>query len=148
NDPMVLTKVLGEQLMKLMRVPLQELKPSLSHPMVIVIDSLDECDGKLASELVLLLSELVRDCHFLRIFITSREEPHIRSRFADANVATVTHRRALRAFDANSDIRLFFERTFAELAAHCRCNMHVPPNPWPSASALECLVNQASGLFI
>ncbi|KAH7906503.1 hypothetical protein BJ138DRAFT_1117506 [Hygrophoropsis aurantiaca] len=146
DDPLVLTKVLREQLTKLILRPLEELKSSFSHPIVIVIDSLDECDGKqLVLELISLLSQLVRACAFLRIFITSRGESHIRRGFTDIDVATVTRRQQLHDYNARSDIQSYFRHTFQEQSVY---DFYTPSNPWPSDSQLEALVNQASGLFI
>ncbi|KAH7911672.1 hypothetical protein BJ138DRAFT_1149976 [Hygrophoropsis aurantiaca] len=149
NDPLILTKVLREQLTKLVLLPLQEMKSSFSHPIVIVIDSLDECDGRqLVIEVVSFLSQLVRACTFLRIFITSRGESYIRRRFTDTNVAAVTHRQELHNYNASNDIQIFFRHTFKEISARCLYDMYILPNPWPSELELSTLVNQASGLFI
>ncbi|KAH7907919.1 hypothetical protein BJ138DRAFT_1116284, partial [Hygrophoropsis aurantiaca] len=52
DDPQVITKVLAEQLTKLLLTPLQELKASFTYPIVITIDSLDECEEKLVLELI------------------------------------------------------------------------------------------------
>ncbi|KAH7915299.1 hypothetical protein BJ138DRAFT_1077761, partial [Hygrophoropsis aurantiaca] len=149
GDPLVLTKVLPEQLIKLILLPLQELKPSFSDPIVIVIDSFDECDGKqLVLELVSFLGRLVHDCSFLRIFITSRGESHIRRRFADSTIAAVTHRQELHDYNASNDIQLYFRHTFQEISDQCMDDLYVLPHPWPSDLELAALVNQASGLFI
>ncbi|KAH7907479.1 hypothetical protein BJ138DRAFT_1092605, partial [Hygrophoropsis aurantiaca] len=149
DDPLVLTKVLREQLTKLVLLPLQELKSSFSHPTVIVIDSLDECDGnQLVLELVSFLSQLVRDCTFLRIFITSRGESHIGRRFSDPTVATITRRQELHDYNANHDIQLYFRHTFQEISDQCKHDLHILPDPWPSELELATLVNRASGLFI
>ncbi|KAH7905122.1 hypothetical protein BJ138DRAFT_1073016, partial [Hygrophoropsis aurantiaca] len=149
DDPLVLTKVLREQLTKLILLPLQELKSLFARPIVIVIDSLDECDGeKLVLELVSFLSQLVRDCTFLRIFITSRGESHIQRRFSDPTIAAVTHRQELHGYNANHDIQLYFRHTFQEISDQCMDDMYILPHPWPSELELAALVNRASGLFI
>ena len=95
----------------------EELNPSLSHPIILVIDSLDECKEVLVPELILLLSELVHACRFLRIFITNCGMSHIQRRFADINAAAVTRRQELQTYNASNDIRLFLRRLMFTQAA-------------------------------
>src|SRR5258708_30964327 len=76
-------KSLDTQFTYLFFRPLQSL--ALNHPLVLVIDALDECDTKDAQTI---LNNVVSHCAripMLRILITSRPENHITSVFGRAN---------------------------------------------------------------
>jgi len=112
---------------------------------VLVVDALDECgsDPSQAGQRKALLGTLTHWSHMpgtFKLIITGRDERLPRSIFstcrqiellAGAEVST----------DTNKDIRLFFERRFAEIGG---CFL---PD-WPMGTVIDILTAQAAGLFI
>ncbi|KAH7925768.1 WD40 repeat-like protein [Leucogyrophana mollusca] len=144
------TKVLREQMQKLLLAPLKAANAHFTSPMLMVIDSLDECDNeRLAAELISLLARLIRECPIpLRILITSRAESHIRAKFRDPDVLPIAYLLELQAFDAEEDIRSFLRHSFNVIHDQNQKVMGDVPRPWPSELELEDVVKKASGLFI
>ncbi|KIM71981.1 hypothetical protein PILCRDRAFT_830040, partial [Piloderma croceum F 1598] len=120
-------------------------------PMIIFIDALDECDDK---DLMVEFIEIVADAYQgdhqlpLRIFFTSRVEEHLRKKLEAPAARSVIYHLALQDFDAANDIRKFFRHRFATIYEENRRLMRNVPQPWPSHTDLQALVEKASGSFI
>ncbi|KAH7926348.1 WD40 repeat-like protein [Leucogyrophana mollusca] len=144
------TKILREQMLKLLLAPLRTLKTQFPSPVLIVVDSLDECDNeRLVSEVISLIPQLIRGCPFpLRVLMTSRAEPYLRATFREPDLSVITYLLELHTFDAQEDIRLFLRNSFAVIHSQRQQIMCDVPSPWPSESELEILLKKASGLFI
>jgi hypothetical protein len=114
------------------------------HPLVIIIDALDECgDTWSRPSLLKLLADAVALAPWLRIIITSRPEVDIQ-RFFD--VLTLSfHSRYDLATDqeANADLRTFARRQFGLVAS----DSHLPTS-WPEESDFNRVISRANGLFI
>ncbi|KAH7915633.1 hypothetical protein BJ138DRAFT_997421 [Hygrophoropsis aurantiaca] len=144
------TKVLREQMQKLLAEPLKTTNVKFTSPVLMVVDSLDECDNeKLVAELISLLTQLTHGCPFtLRILLTSRAESHIRAKFRERDILALTYSLELQAFDAEEDIRSFLRHAFEVVVDENRAIMADEPRPWPTEVQLEYIVKKASGLFI
>ncbi|KAG9004307.1 hypothetical protein FRB94_006810 [Tulasnella sp. JGI-2019a] len=136
---------LRSQLQKLIMAPLQHVtRPS--KPLLIVLDALDECQKEGAKELLrLLLSQASKIPFPLKIFVTSRPEPHLSCIF---NHAASLHRVILHDIEASivkSDIRLYLQTSFAEISEKHDLQMG---KAWARHDEIEVLVERAQTLFI
>jgi len=118
--------------------------------MIVVVDALDECeDQSLIGDIIELFTEaLVTFDLPLRLFFTSRPEPHIRAKVMANEAAAMTRSFALHEFDARNDIRMFLYKRLAGVYAERHQVMRSCPQPWPTKHDLEDLVHKSSGLFI
>ncbi|KAH7927519.1 WD40 repeat-like protein [Leucogyrophana mollusca] len=150
KDYTIPSKVLSEQMQKLLLVPLSGVEESPSLPALIVVDSLDECHNEvLVAELITQLARLIRECQYpLRILLTSRTESHIGDKFHEPEICSMTYPLELLAFDPEEDIRTFLMHAFNAVYDQHRRIMSDIPRPWPPLSEMETLVKKASGLFI
>ncbi|KAH7905539.1 hypothetical protein BJ138DRAFT_1105908 [Hygrophoropsis aurantiaca] len=158
EDFTIPTKVLREQMMKLLFEPFVSLSTQMtqtdsstqiksSPPVLMVIDSLDECDNeRLVSEIISLIPQLIQECPFaLKVLLTSRPEPHLKAAFRTSEILSVTRSLELRSFDAETDIRLFLQKSFIMIRDQRQSTLFGNSGPWPSVSELEALVQKASG---
>jgi NACHT domain len=127
----------GELLLK----PLQLLKKHPPRPLVFVIDALDECGQPNARGLLLnCLAEACSLVHWLKIVVTSRPEPDIKSFFDRKRINS----RDLATDDLKrDDIHLFTQRRMASVASR----RHLSPS-WPGAERVSQIVERSRGLFI
>ena len=114
---------------------------------VIVIDALDECkDEEPASAILSVLGQLVSHIPKVKFFLTGRPEPRIREGFRLPLLARATDVFFLHEVEqsqVDSDIRLFFEHRFLELAGR-RGGL----GDWPTKEQLVLLCERAAGLFV
>lgn len=121
------------------RLLFEDLLPKVVEPQrahIIVIDALDECgtpaeQNRLASYIL----SLVNSVPWIKIFITSRPEPEIRSVFSSLN-SNYSMLDINEESETNTDIHLFVEMKLAQIK--------LPLSP----DEIGTLVRQASGLFI
>ncbi|KAG8215709.1 hypothetical protein J3R82DRAFT_7589 [Butyriboletus roseoflavus] len=152
-DATIPTKVLLEQARRLLQEPIMSSPSPFSDPVLIVVDSLDECDDvKMANEIVHLLSGILRHCRWpLKVLFTSRAEPHIVQTFQHSELRSMTRSFQLRDFDVDDDIRAYLRQSFQGLQdSESMDAMSVGdcPLPWPSDDEIEMIVQKAAGLFI
>ncbi|KAG8994590.1 hypothetical protein FRB94_009776 [Tulasnella sp. JGI-2019a] len=133
------------QLQKLIISPLQCVPPP-PKPLLVVLDALDECQKEGAKEILrLLLSEASKIPFPLKIFVTSRPEPHLRS---ICNHAINLHKVVLHDIEASivkGDIRLYLQTSFAEISRKLDLQMG---KAWARHDEIEVLVERAETLFI
>ncbi|KAF5328761.1 hypothetical protein D9619_011564 [Psilocybe cf. subviscida] len=147
-DPDCSSKLLDLQFEKLILQPCSTM--SLSAPVVLILDALDECDPeKLTSELLRILHKNIQNIPFLRVFITSRPEGYIRKAL-DLVDSTSPHQKLVlhedvHAEEVEHDIRLFLQLRLQELWDERTKQTSVC---WPSEGDLEKLVKQSGKLFI
>ena len=82
----------------------------------------------------------------MKIFVTGRPEPRIQEGFRLPLLAPTTDVSVLHGVESsrvNSDIRLFFEHRFMELAGRRR-----GLDDWPTKEQLDALCGRAAGLFV
>ncbi|KAH7907250.1 hypothetical protein BJ138DRAFT_964584, partial [Hygrophoropsis aurantiaca] len=108
---------LREQMQKLILGPLRAVTERLASPVLIIVDSLDECDNEhLVVELINLLAQLMRQTpHPFRLLITSRIESHIQDTFREPSIVPMTLSLQLANFDAEEDIRSFMAHAFNQI---------------------------------
>ena len=145
SDPGIAHGSLYDQMNKLIVGPLKESAISA----VIVIDALDECkDEEPASAILSVLGRLVSETPKVKFFVTGRPEPRIREGFRLPLLANVTDVFLLHEVEpsgVDSDIRLFFRHSFAELADHREGE---GLDDWPTNDQLDLLCERAAGLFV
>lgn len=145
DDPSILDRSLSAQLQKLIIQPCQLLVRSC--PLVIVIDGLDECEGwNVQQEILRSIGNAFPQAFSLRLFIASRPEPHIRNAFSSPGLAGIHSSMNInQSFD---DVHRYLQDEFARIRLDHHETMADVPIPWPSAAALDYLVEKSSGYFI
>ena len=122
---------------KLIMQPLRESAIST----VIIIDALDECkDEEPASAILSILGRFVSELPGVKFFLTGRPEQRIQAGFRLPLLVEVTDVLLLHEVESNqvnSDIQLFFEYSFSELA--CR---RPGLDNWPAKAQLDLLCEQ------
>jgi hypothetical protein len=113
---------------------------------VIVIDALDECkDEDPASAILSILGRLMSKIPKVKFFLTGRPEPWISEGFRLPLLVEITDVFVLHMVEqdqVDSDIRLFLQTSFSELADR----RHL--NNWPTKQQLDQLCMRAAGLFV
>ena len=143
SDPTIVHESLYGQMNKLIVGPLIESAIST----VIIIDAIDECkDEEPASAILSVLGQFALWIPNVKFFVTGRPEPRIREGFrlpllAKATDVFVLHE--VESSQVNSDIRLFFQRTFSEVKGR-RHGL----DDWPSEEQLDTLCERTAGLFV
>ncbi|KAF5328630.1 hypothetical protein D9619_011555 [Psilocybe cf. subviscida] len=147
-DPDCGSRLLDLQFEKLILQPYSTM--SLSAPVVLILDALDECDPeKLTSEMLRILHKNIQSVPFLRVFITSRPEGYIRKAL-DLVDSTSPHQKLvlhedIHAEEVEHDIRLFLRTRLQEIRDE---RLNDTSDCWPSEDDLEKLVEQSGRLFV
>jgi hypothetical protein len=149
RSSMIHQAALFEQYDKLLLKPLRLVRDACPplHPLVIVIDALDECGDEEDVQTILHLFAKTKDMDELkfRIFLTSRRELGIRLDFSKMD--QILHRDLLLHDIPRSvvehDITLFLKHELSQIQAkrHLRVG-------WPGESSIKTLVHKADCLFI
>ena len=114
------------------------------HPLIFVIDALDECGNAQSRPGVLkALIDAATHAPWLKIIITSRPEIDIHCSFS--TVTQRSHSRYDLAADegATSDLRIFAQSRFSRVAS-----MRYLASPWPDELLFDGVISRAAGLFI
>jgi len=153
-DPMIFKQSIHVQLAKLIIEPIRHLHSTgfnfKDSPFVIIIDGLDECQGKDTQPG--LVKSLVAAFHHtpfrIRILIASRPEVYLQSTFNLSSLQPHLSRLALsNEYSAEDDIRRFLEDSFDKIKHEHPLASYIPPS-WPSFDVLRELTQQSSGQFI
>ena len=146
RDPLVARNSLISQLEHLIVVPLSATKLSC----VIIMDALDECvDDQPASAILSVLGRVVKRLPSVKLFITGRPEPRIRTGFRLPLLEPLTQVFLLHEVEPSSvdeDVRLYLQEKLTEVARR-RSDLDLT-NPWPCDEDLTRLTKKSSGLFI
>ena len=149
-DPTLPTKSMEVQLQTLIVDAFRYLSPLPQRSYLVIIDGLDECHENATQQSILrLLCETITVHKLpLRFLIGSRPESHIREKFDQESLYTVTRRVVLdETFDPGRDIRVFLRDGFAKICAKNSVMFHVE-QPWPEEGTIDLLVQRSSGQFI
>ncbi|KAH0551496.1 hypothetical protein GP486_007289 [Trichoglossum hirsutum] len=144
----IASQVLRDQWNQLVLGPLSKLEAdSLQSPLILVVDALDECDGKDDIRVILQLLGEARKLRAirLRIFMTSRPEIPIRHGFYQL-LETRHHGFVLHNISPpiiDHDISIFFEHNLGIIKQKLALAAD-----WPGKQTIKCLVRSANGLFI
>jgi len=150
----ILDLSIDTQLSKLILEPLQRLHSIgfdfQNCPFVIIIDGLDECQGK--DKQAKLVKSLAAAFHCsplrIRILIASRPEVYLQSTFDSFSVKNYVTRLALS--DENlteEDIYRFLNDSFNKIKREHPLASYIPSS-WPSTKVLHELTRKSSGQFI
>ncbi|KAJ6543274.1 hypothetical protein DFH09DRAFT_1173782 [Mycena vulgaris] len=145
NDPSIVDRSFFNQLHELIVVPCRQSR--LLHPVVIVIDGLDECAGNdVQQEILRVIGNAVsRERLPILFLIASRPESHINETLADPPLDT-THW-PLNIEESFEDVRIYLKAEFDRIHREHR-TMAAVPYPWPSSQIVDHLVDISSGYFI
>ncbi|KAF7985800.1 hypothetical protein HWV62_441 [Athelia sp. TMB] len=122
--------------------PLQTVDITLHHPILIIIDGLDQCgDADTRRQLLEALVNMAENLRgLLRIIITSQPDPEVAELLQKCDTLELDT-----TSEANhSDIKLYFKFAFDQLRKQKR---KLDQN-WPSPDQLLSLVTKAGGLFL
>ncbi|KAJ7493110.1 hypothetical protein B0H11DRAFT_2007266 [Mycena galericulata] len=145
DDPSILDRSLSIQLKKLIIQPCQQLVRS--YPLVIVIDGLDECEGRnVQQDILRSIGNAFQQPVSLRLFISSRPEPHIREAFSSPGLAGFHS--SMNINQSFEDVHRYLQDEFTRIQQEHHRTMATVPMPWPSSEALDYLVKKSSGYFI
>ncbi len=148
-NPRISQMQLDSQFRDLVRLPLQNAGSDAcgrssadEGPIVIVIDSLDECGDE--TDRKRLLKVLAKETSQLppvfRVIITSRSEPDIHRAFV--NEPHIKHYE-LEVTPDDPDVRVYMESRIREIA-----EVNFLDETWPGDDTLESFISGAGGLFI
>ncbi|KAJ7301321.1 hypothetical protein DFH08DRAFT_946105 [Mycena albidolilacea] len=129
---------------ELLRKPLAGASIVTQTPVLIVVDGLDECkERKLVPDLLQYLLELVRALPWVRVFVTSRPEPHIMSVLTSADAIIVVYHRSLEKTleEWGGDVRYYLKESVSKIPPY---GDFLRNNP----RFLERLIHRAGGVFI
>ena len=142
SNPDVIHESLYNQMRKLMVNPLN----SAGVSTVIVIDALDECtDDEPQSAILSVMGRFMEEIPKVKIFVTGRPEPRIKSGFRLALLKPLTEVFVLHNVQPtliNSDIKLFLKHELSELAQRYKLD------EWPTDNSINLLCQRTAGLFI
>ena len=146
KDPSVARNSLISQLQQLIIAPLSSIDVSC----VIVIDALDECvDDQPASAILSVLGRCAKELSSVKLFITGRPEPRIRTGFRLPLLEPLTQVFLLHGVELSSvdeDIRLYLQEKLSAIVKR-RSGLDLS-DPWPCSDDLTTLTKKSSGLFI
>jgi len=142
SNPDIVDESLYNQMERLIVEPLQ----SADVPTVILVDAIDECkDDEPESAILSVLGRLAERIPKVKLFITGRPEPRIKTGFrlpllVDATSVFVLH--DVHPSLINNDIKLFLKHELSELARRHRLD------GWPTDESIILLCQRAAGLFV
>ncbi|KDR78452.1 hypothetical protein GALMADRAFT_23036, partial [Galerina marginata CBS 339.88] len=154
-DPYIFTRSLQTQMESLIVQPLKEVfehneQGQVAHPMVIILDGLDECGKPEAQQYILrLIANSVSKFPIpLCFLIATRPEKAIRDSFNHQPVLTLTDKLTLDdKYRPDDDIRHFLVESFESVKRTHELRSLLPP-VWPSNYNIDSLVRKSSGQFI
>jgi hypothetical protein len=147
SDPSIVDKSLSAQLHELIIKPVGD--TTRSRNFVIIIDGLDECEGRdVQREILCSIGNALNQSPPipLRILVASRPEPHILEVFQEQFL--VNFHRPLNIQQSFDDVRLYLRDEFARIHQQHHETMGSVVSPWPSQRILDDLVEKSSGYFI
>ncbi|KFA68749.1 hypothetical protein S40285_09639, partial [Stachybotrys chlorohalonatus IBT 40285] len=151
-DSTILSSAIQEQFQKLIYEPLSKI--TLSAPLVVIIDALDECNNDNEVKLVIKLFARVQSLRppWLRVFMTSRPELPIRLGFSNVRgiyQGLILHEIERRIIER--DVHIFLEHNFQSIRDDYNSTVaeerKLPPD-WPGDSEIKALASLTTPLFI
>ncbi|KAF5324139.1 hypothetical protein D9619_011134 [Psilocybe cf. subviscida] len=153
TNPLIFDSGLEAQLAQLIVMPLRTIQQSSSehHPLVLLIDGLDECDSesKRSQQQILHTFDKVlaeQSCP-LRLLVASRDESQIRAAFNRLS-ASCLQLYLDDEYSPASDIRLFVNAQFEQVKKTHPLAHTLNSDTWPSVDDINYIVEKSSGQFI
>jgi hypothetical protein len=145
HNPSIIDRALSTQLQKLIIEPCCQSLHGCT--LVIVIDGLDECEGRdFQQEIMCSIGSVMNQGPLpLRFFVASRPEPHIHEIFQ--GMLNNLHY-PFNVNQSTEDVRKYLLDKFARIHREHRATMAMVPEPWPSPNIINDLVEKSSGYFI
>ncbi|KAJ7844952.1 hypothetical protein B0H13DRAFT_2410814 [Mycena leptocephala] len=144
DDPSSVGRLMSVQMQSLIVAPC--LSESNIQLPVILIDGLDECEGRpVQQEILCLIAQSVREHLPLKFLIASRPEPDIRKIFEDSLYAGLYH--PFNVEQSFEDIKKYLRHEFARIHRDHE-TMATVAMPWPSEEIFNQFVKKSSGYFI
>ncbi|KAF8999267.1 hypothetical protein BDQ17DRAFT_1361067 [Cyathus striatus] len=144
RDPSILDAVMWKQFNELILHPLQDLPPT-PHPLIILVDALDECRNVQAQmDFLKIISSfaLSATTRGVKFFVSSRQENHINILMRKIYVAECLEIVSLeRTSETDSDIAKYLEKEFSSIQENT-------PTFRYDGSTISELVDRSSGQFI
>jgi hypothetical protein len=146
TTPRITQSMLHFQFTKLLIEPLRNL-PATEGPIVLILDTLDECGSAEGREplLSLLSSESVHLPSFVRILITSRDERDIRRALEGQSHVLIRELNLTSENNMNDTLNFFRNRMAEILSTNTLLQL---AHDWPGDPAIFALNKHAAGLFI
>ncbi|KAI9148684.1 Vegetative incompatibility protein [Paramyrothecium foliicola] len=151
KDSTISGSAMQEQFQKLIFEPLSKI--TLSGPLVLIVDALDECEGddKIKTIIHLFTRIHSQQIPWLKVFITSRPDLPIRLSFSKAQGTYqdfILHE--IRSDVIEHDISVFLEHQFRSIRDDYNLTVVETPLPldWPGQPRMKDLVDLAKPLFI
>jgi len=156
KDPILPTRSMEVQFKELIVKPvlLAAQRGQCITPATVLIDGLDECNGRRNQETILgLLGNAFQETPDfpLQFVIASRPETHIRERFISLPLHSITRNMVLddsESSHTNEDIKLYLTDGFADILKRKLDLFTSADLPWPSEEVIESLLERASGQFV
>lgn len=135
-----------EQLERLIIRPLQGFPKDSERVVVLIFDAFNECESQGAKEILrLLIASISRLPFLLKILITSRDEPHIRSILLPSDKTRITALHDIAASIVTSDIEKYLRAKLRGLADEEGRKL---PQDWVTDEEIRTLAKKAGNLFI
>lgn len=144
NSPTILSPPISQQFRSLLLRPIQAVSASLSRPVVIVIDALDEgCDDKSSMHLLdLLAHQAAMMPPMIRMIITTRPTQRVMEYVGVPPPHICVREIDLSATSNKDDVECFVRDSLRKTAAR----KHL--GAWPGKESIQLLIDKAGGLFI
>jgi hypothetical protein len=144
DDPSLVGRSMSIQMQSLIVAPC--LSESNIQLPVVLIDGLDECEGRLVQQEILrLIAQSMRGHLPLKFLIASRPEPDIRKVFEDSLYDGLYH--PFNVEQSFEDIAKYLCHEFARIHRDHQTMARVAM-PWPSPEIFDQFVEKSSGYFI
>lgn len=143
-DPEAPYSSLKQQLDRLIINPLESLDRDPERVVVLIFDAFDECESRGAKEILQLLVAAIPSLpFFLKIFVTSRPEHHIRSVLIPSNNLRITALHDIETSVVKNDILLYLRDRLQKLGEDRGLS-----SDWILESEIQLLAEKAGNLFI
>ncbi|KAJ7196366.1 hypothetical protein GGX14DRAFT_376192, partial [Mycena pura] len=145
ENPTVVARSMAVQLQELIFDPCNTIECSSRR--IILIDGLDECEGKdVQQDILRLLGNFLAHAPLpFRFVIASRPEPHIREVLDGSSLRDLYSKFNIE--QSYEDVRAYLQSEFARIHRE-HSTMAAVPTPWPSPDVVDRLVEKSSGYFI
>ncbi|KAJ2920439.1 hypothetical protein H1R20_g16656, partial [Candolleomyces eurysporus] len=148
SNPEALDKVLTQQFSVLVAKPLCPLLEQRVTPLVLVFDALDECIAPDASAVLQLIISSISQLPNIKVFLTTRPELGLRSRYMGTKDANVFHLQEIEDLIIEQDISLYVNYSLSPLKMQEALGDSYDPSWEPTVEDKASLTKLSGKLFI